>query len=44
MLIEHDFAKEYEVWASTGTEDKGGEIGVIVRSSAPPRRAAKEWP
>ena len=32
------------MWAGTGTEGRGEEIGIIVRSSTPPRRAVKEWP
>jgi len=31
------------MWAITGTVGKGEEMGVEVRSSAPPGRAVMEW-
>ena len=41
--IEHDFALALEMRASTGTEERGEEKGVKVRSSAPLRRAVVKW-
>jgi hypothetical protein len=43
MFFKHDFAKTYELCASTGTEDKGEGMDVKARSSEPPRRTVKEW-
>jgi len=41
--IEHDFASALEMPAGTGTQEKREDIGVKVRSSAPPRRTDGEW-
>ena len=39
--IEHDYTNGLEMRASAGTEVRVGEIGIIVRSSALPRRAGR---
>ena len=39
--IEHDFVKELEMRAGTGTEVRVEEIGIFVRSSSPPRRVVR---